>query len=247
MIATSLRESCNKTEKKKVTFRSYKNFDEAQLNNDLSRVPFQVTHTFDDVDDIYWAHELLLREVIEEHAPTKEKTPKPNPPPYMNSHYRKIIYKTRQARNSYNKNQTPENWKEITKPRNMKTKIKRESISVYFLEQCGGGPKSKDFWPTIKPFLSQKSTIKDDPNIILKEDEKLVSDQNIVSEKMNDFYVNIAQNIGIYSTLKVNDEHPSIKKIKEQNLNKNFEFSSITEKQVSTCIKKTSSQKSNRS
>ena len=129
----------------------------------------------------------------------------------------------------------------------MKTKIKRESISVYFLERCGGGPKSKDFWPTIKPFLSQKSTIKDDPNIILKEDEKLISDQNIVSEKMNDFYVNIAQNIGINSALKVNDEHPSIKKIKEQNLNKNFEFSAITEKQVSTCIKKTSSQKSNRS
>ena len=73
MIAASLRESCNKTEKKKVTFRSYKNFDEAQLNNDLSRVPFQVAHTFVDVDDIYWAHELLLREVIEEHAPTKEK------------------------------------------------------------------------------------------------------------------------------------------------------------------------------
>ena len=47
MIATSLRESCNKTEKKKVTFRSYKNFDEAQLNDDLSRVPFQVAHTFD--------------------------------------------------------------------------------------------------------------------------------------------------------------------------------------------------------
>ena len=117
----------------------------------------------------------------------------------------------------------------------MKTKIKRESISVYFLERCGGGPKSKDFWPTIKPFLSQKSTIKDDPNIILIEDEKLISDQNIVSEKMNDFYVNIAQNIDINST--------SIKKIKEQNLNKNFEFSAITEKQVSTCIKTSSQNK----
>ena len=85
------------------------------------------------------------------------------------------------------------------------------------------------------------------PNIILKEDEKLISDQNIVSEKMNDFYVNIAQKIGINNTLKVKDEHPRIKKIKEHNLNKNFEFSAITEKQVSTCIKKTSSQKSNRS
>ena len=58
IIATSLRESCNKIEK--VTFRSYKNFDEAQLNEDVSRVPFHVAHIFDDVDvddvdDIYWA------------------------------------------------------------------------------------------------------------------------------------------------------------------------------------------------
>ena len=58
---------------KKVTFRSYKNFDEAQLSGDLSRDPFHVAHIFDDADDIYWAHELLLKEVIDEHAPIKEK------------------------------------------------------------------------------------------------------------------------------------------------------------------------------
>ena len=62
MIATSLRESCKVTEKKIVTLRSYKNFDDAQLNNYLSWVPFDVAHIFDDVDDINWAQELLLRE-----------------------------------------------------------------------------------------------------------------------------------------------------------------------------------------
>ena len=41
--------------------------------------------------------------------------------------------------------------------------------------EARGGAKSKEFWPTIKPFLSQTSTIKDDQNIILKEDEKLIS------------------------------------------------------------------------
>ena len=53
----------------------------------------------------------------------------------MNSHYRKIIYKTRQARNNYNKNKTSENWKTYTKWRNTKTKTKRESISVCFQER----------------------------------------------------------------------------------------------------------------
>jgi hypothetical protein len=27
----------------------------------------------------------------------------------------------------------------------------------FFYERCLGGPKSSDFWPTIKPFLSNKS------------------------------------------------------------------------------------------
>ena len=59
MIANALRESCNKNEKKRITFRSYKNFDKAQLNDDLSRVLFQVADIFDGVDDIYWAHLLV--------------------------------------------------------------------------------------------------------------------------------------------------------------------------------------------
>ena len=89
-----------------------------------------------------------------------------------------------------------------------KKKEKRDSISVYFLERCGGGPKSKDFWPTIKPFLSQKQINKTNSNIILKEDENLISDKKIVCDKFNSFYINIAQNIGINSTTPVNTDQP---------------------------------------
>ena len=243
MVATSLKESCSVTETKKVTFRSYKNFNEAELNEELSRVPFHVAHIFDDIDDIYWAHETLLRQVVNEHAPLKEKTPKPNSPPYMNSEYRKIIYQTREARKDFNKHKTAEKWKKYTKLRNKKTKVKRDSISVYFLERCGGGPKSKDVWPTIKPFLSQKQVNKSNSNIILKEDENLISDQKIVCDKLNSFYIIIAQNIGINSTTLVNTDHPSIKKM-EENINvQTFKFQPVTEKQVITCIKKLDAKK----
>jgi hypothetical protein len=40
--------------------------------------------------------------------------------------------------------------------RNIVTKIKRKSIRNYFLERCVGDPKNKDFWPKIKPFLTNK-------------------------------------------------------------------------------------------
>ena len=42
----------------------------------------------------------------------------------------------------------------LMRQRNRVTKLKKTSMRVYFFERCAGGPKSKDFWPTIKPFLS---------------------------------------------------------------------------------------------
>ena len=76
MIATSLKEICSYVNNKNVTFRSYKNFSDAEFNQELSQVPFHVAHIFDDIDDIYWAHETLLREVLDEQAPLKQKKPK---------------------------------------------------------------------------------------------------------------------------------------------------------------------------
>ena len=66
------------------------------------------------------------------------------------------------------------------KQRNYVTKLSKQSLQLYFFERCSGGPKSKDFWPTIKPFLSSKSS-KSDCDIILLENDTLVSDQNEVS------------------------------------------------------------------
>jgi hypothetical protein len=33
------------------------------------------------------------------------------------------------------------------------SKLKKKSVQKYFYERCAGGPKSSDFWPTIKPFF----------------------------------------------------------------------------------------------
>ena len=122
--------------------------------------------------------------------------------------------------------------KNFTNWRNIKTQTERESFSVYFQERCGGGPKSKDFRPTIKPFLSQKSTVKIDNNIIFNEGESLIADQTQVCERLNTFYVNIAQRIGIDCDTPVNDEHPSIIRIMINANVSDFEFSLVTESQV---------------
>ena len=61
-------------------------------------------------------------------------------------------------------------------------------------ERCAGGPKSKDFWHTIKPFLSKKGG--DDGNeVILCEEEKIVLPQTEVCLIFNHYFVSVAKDI----------------------------------------------------
>ena len=73
MIGVLVKGTAPKVEKHKINYRSYKNFDEKHFNDDISQVPFHAAYVFDDVDDIYWAHEWLLNDVINLHAPVKER------------------------------------------------------------------------------------------------------------------------------------------------------------------------------
>ena len=60
MILTTLKEQVHLIERKKVNFRSYKNFNEDIFEKDLSCVPFHVAHIFDDIDDICWANLIFI-------------------------------------------------------------------------------------------------------------------------------------------------------------------------------------------
>ena len=62
-----------RNEKFKMKYRSFKHFDAAQFSTDVSKIPFHAALIFDDVEDIYWAHERLLADVNDEHAPIKER------------------------------------------------------------------------------------------------------------------------------------------------------------------------------
>ena len=67
--------------------------------------------------------------------------------------------------------------------------------------------------PTIKPFLTNKgSNITKD--IILEDNNKIINDQLQVANNFNNFFINVAKDIGNDNNLSV-EEHPSIKIIKE--------------------------------
>ena len=157
MLATVFKENSISNKRKKVNFRSYTNFQEADFIRDVHQAPLHIADIFEDVNDSYWAYQSLLMDVVNEHAPSKQKYPKKDPPPFMNGELRRAIYKKRMLHNKYKKFKNIFNWETYRKQRNHVTKLRKQSIRLYFFERCSGGPKSKDFWPTIKPFLSSKS------------------------------------------------------------------------------------------
>ena len=94
LIGVMIKGATAKAEKRKVQYRSFKHFDEARFDEDVGQIPFHEAYIFDDVDDICWAHEWLLTEVINEHAPMEERMSKARKPPYMNVNYVELVLKS---------------------------------------------------------------------------------------------------------------------------------------------------------
>ena len=104
------------------------------------------------------------------------------------------------------------------------------------------GLKSKDFWPTIKPFLSKKA-VGGGNEVILCEEDKVVSDQPEVCNIFNKYFVNVAKDIGKEADQYRDDfsDHPSIEffleNTQQSNLNakKATGADNISAKLLKTC------------
>jgi hypothetical protein len=98
----------------------------------------------------------LIIKTLDKHAPIKRRKHIPQAVPFMNKQLRQAIYKKRMLHNTFIKCKNDYNWERYRKQRNHVNKIKKQSIKTYFYERCLGGPKSSDFWPTIKTFFIQQ-------------------------------------------------------------------------------------------
>ena len=110
-------------------------------------------------------------------------------------------------------------------------------MNNYFIERRIGGCKTADFWKTIKPYLSKKSG-KGQNSIVLKENNKIVTNEKEVADISNDFFVNVTKDIGQNYTFD-RENHPSINKILDQNFGTGvFNFRPTDQKTVSKNYKK---------
>lgn len=69
---------------------------------------------------------------------------------------------------------------------------KKTSIKTYFFERTAGGSKSSTFYPTIRPFLTNKG-MKSNKSILLCVNDKIVNDPKEVTEIFNNFFCEFSQ------------------------------------------------------
>ena len=250
MVNISTKLHAPKREPRKIMYRSFKKFDEAAFKKDVECIPFHIAHVFDDINEVAWCHEKLFLDVIDSHAPIKRKTLKKDSVPFMNSEWRKVIHRRNQLRNRFHKNKSQYNWNEYRKMRNLATKLRRQSEINYFRERSMN-VNVTDFWKTFKPYLSSKSNGMND-NIILKENDQVITKPEEVCKVFKSYYESIAENIGapdnfesdvnsesILSAVNIHSNHPSIKCINSLFPSPNtFEFSKVTPDEVLKSMKR---------
>ncbi len=223
----------------RIKYRNLKNFDQNEFKECVSQIPFQVCSVFDDVSDQYWAQNLLFSEALNEHAPLKDRTIKEDHVPYMNSNLRKEMYKRNMLKNKHLKDRSnPIKWLLYRQQRNKVTGIRRKAIQEFFMSKCKPGASPRDFWNAIGPFLSKKN--KSQRNIILKENDHIVTDTPELCEIFANFFSTVANSIGspdhidmsqtdfLINVLNKHKDHESVKAIKERHWqNVTFYFKSV--------------------
>lgn len=236
--ATKMHLSLN--QKRHIRYRSMKHFNAEKFVSDLSHVPFHICEIFDEPDDIMWSYNMMLTDVVDVHAPVKQKIIKKPQVPYMNGQLRKEINIKAMLRRKFERFKDNHSWSRYKAQRNLVTSLKRKSIQTYFNQRCNLSKNPRSFWQTVKPFMSDKQV---SSNVIsLQENNQLITDQSKVCTLFNDYFINIAndlaecsdiENLSFKSLIDHFADHADIRSIKNNNVilpGNSFSFS-----QVSVC------------
>ena len=157
---------------------------------------------------------------------------------------RKAIMLRSQLENNFFQYRREEYKRVLKKQKNYCNRLyKRERKKYYSQLNLNNINDNKKFWTTLKPLFSDKGGTKD--NIVLVEDDKIISGDIEVAQSFNIFFENAVKSLGIMENralvtetdniyggvekaIKMFEIHPSIISIKEKvKINLRFSFSEI--------------------
>ncbi len=249
MTITILKTYFKKLKPSIVKYRCYKDFEALTFKTELNQTLKNGNNNMD-YDD--FKH--LFMCVLNKHAPTKEKTIRGNNSPFMNKILSKAFMKRSKLKNKFNKFPTNINWKIYKRQRNFCVNLlKKEKREYYNNLNTNKFTDNKTFWKTIKPLFSDKQ--KDfQKDFILIDNDEIISDDKLVAEKMNNYFMDVIDSLDIEPFIKIDksesyynsienivekySDHPSILKIKKHiNIVEKFSFKKTTKKEIQDNIK----------
>ena len=166
-----------------INYRNYKEFDEIEFRNDL----LGQLELFDVENMDYDVFKDIFMTVLGKYAPMKKKMVRGNNAPFMNKILSKAFMHRSKLKNNYNKNPTEENKTLYNRQRNFSVNLLRKEKKKYYNNlNMKMFQDNKKFWQTIKPLFSDKQhDLK--RNIVIVEDNSVISDNKEVADKFNTF------------------------------------------------------------
>ena len=232
-----------KEEPRKITYRSFKQFQWDNFKNDL-------TSSLSSCNGIFESYEKTFTEALDNHAPRKVKIVRGNQKPHYNQKLRKAIMKRSRLKNKANKSKDPLDIAEYKKQRNLVVSLNRQSKMDYF-NSISSSNDSKHFWNTCKPYFSNKHAHGDSKIMLIENDKILLNNEKIATE-FNTYFGKVVDSLDLYEfqseTSASIDQidrivykfrsHPSIIKIKKHiNTKEKFSFRLVSKEEIQAIIK----------
>ena len=252
MIITVLKRYFKKNDPITVNYRDFKSFDGIKFRNDLIRKLEKIEKL--NIDEFKNA----FMELLDKHAPMKQKVVRGNNAPFMNKTLSKAFMHRTKLKNRYYKSPTNDNKTAYKKHRNFCVSlVKNEKKNYYNNLDLKIFDDNRKFWKSIKPLFSDKTKLK--CNITIIENGNVTTEKKEVAEILNNYFIEAVQNLEIErlnsdenhiihpeiindvidDIVKKYKSHPSILKIKENiKLETKFKFNDITEDEIYSKIKK---------
>ena len=181
MTVTVLKNNFCKPKPKTVSYRCYKTFNCNLFRKELKEALTCVSN--------YLEFQTIYLKVLDIHAPMKMKSVRANQVPYMTKPLRKAIMIRSSLKNKLYKNLTPNNSMAYKKQRNYCSRLYKKEREKYFeklnVKKVMG---NNEFWKTVKPFLSDRGN--SSSKITLVEGDDIISEDQEVAQKLNDFFSN---------------------------------------------------------
>ena len=228
--------------------RNFKNFVESDFIQDISMVPWDMIYQSDNPNICWQIWKSLFLEVLDRHAPLRRKRLRDDPVPWITPHIKQLMRRRDFHKKQAVKHNSKLQWESYKAERNKVNIQMRQAKSKYFcdkIQNCSHSKDVKKSWSLINTLLGRKQKLSNVKQLTI--DDTIISDDKLIAESFNEYFINVGINIGTESEQFY--EIPSDDQIPESGLdhspNTRFKFANINVSNVATNLSNLKSFKGN--